>query len=237
MAYLFYVDDVELPVTPSKLTTKINNQNQTISLINYDEVNILKAPGLTEIEFEAMIPQMKHPFANLPSTLSPNSYDTGAFVPEAAAFYLDVFETLKMSIKPFSFKVIRTNPQNDLRLFRAKDALDMLVSLEEYSIVEDANEGFDLLVSVKLKQYKQYNTQSLKVVTNNATKSSATVIGTMTRISTVMTPKFYTVKKGDSLWSICKKFLGDGALYPKIAKLNNLANPGLIIPGQVIYFE
>ena len=51
------------------------------------------------------------------------------------------------------------------------------------------------------------------------------------------TPKSYTVVSGDTLWGICKKHLGDGALYPQIAKLNGISNPNLIYPGQVIRFE
>lgn len=43
---------------------------------------------------------------------------------------------------------------------------------------------------------------------------------------------YYTVVKGDTLWAIAKRFLGNGALYPKIASWNNIANPNLIYPGQ-----
>lgn len=45
----------------------------------------------------------------------------------------------------------------------------------------------------------------------------------------------YTVKKGDTLWAIAKKFYGNGALYTKIydANTNQIANPNLIYVGQV----
>lgn len=45
----------------------------------------------------------------------------------------------------------------------------------------------------------------------------------------------YTVKKGDCLWNIAKKFYGNGASYTKIydANTNKIANPNLIYPGQV----
>ena len=43
--------------------------------------------------------------------------------------------------------------------------------------------------------------------------------------------KTYTVKKGDSLWAIAKKQLGNGSRYPEIVKLNQLGKKG-IKPGQ-----
>jgi len=45
----------------------------------------------------------------------------------------------------------------------------------------------------------------------------------------------YTVKKGDNLWTLAKKFYGNGADYSKIYEANKETiggNPGLIYPGQ-----
>lgn len=46
----------------------------------------------------------------------------------------------------------------------------------------------------------------------------------------------YTVVKGDNLWRIAKNKLGDGTKYKELAKINNIKNPNLIYPGQVIKF-
>lgn len=45
----------------------------------------------------------------------------------------------------------------------------------------------------------------------------------------------YTVKRGDCLWNIAKRYYGNGALYTKIydANTHKIANPNLIYPGQV----
>jgi len=43
---------------------------------------------------------------------------------------------------------------------------------------------------------------------------------------------YYTVVRGDTLWSIAKKFYNDGSRYPEIAKANNITNPDLIHAGQ-----
>ncbi len=44
----------------------------------------------------------------------------------------------------------------------------------------------------------------------------------------------YTVKAGDTLWAIAKRYLGDGSRYPEIASDNNIQNPNLIFPGQEV---
>lgn len=43
----------------------------------------------------------------------------------------------------------------------------------------------------------------------------------------------YTVKKGDSLWGIAKKFLGDGNRYKEIQTANSLKDTD-IFPGEVL---
>lgn len=43
----------------------------------------------------------------------------------------------------------------------------------------------------------------------------------------------YTVKKGDTLWSVAKKLLGDGNKYREIVKLNSLKDT-TIYPDMVL---
>jgi GH25 family lysozyme M1 (1,4-beta-N-acetylmuramidase) len=45
--------------------------------------------------------------------------------------------------------------------------------------------------------------------------------------------KTYTVQKGDSLWAIAQKFMGDGTKWPGIKSLNGLKSD-IIYPGQVL---
>jgi nucleoid-associated protein YgaU len=49
-------------------------------------------------------------------------------------------------------------------------------------------------------------------------------------------PVFHTVKKGDTLWAISAKALGNGARYEEIFEANKpmLTHPDKIYPGQVL---
>ena len=214
MPYTFYLDGVQLPVTPSKLETKIKNNNKTINLINEGDVNVLKLPGLTELSFEAMIPQVNYPFAT----------ET-----RKASYYLNKLEGLKTTKEPFQFIVVRMNPLGKM-LFNT----NIKVSLEDYTVSEDAKNGIDLTIKVKLKQYKAYSTKTVKVVVKKETKK-ATVQKKRTT-ETAPKKKTYTVVKGDCLWNIAKKYLGNGARYTEIYNLNKdkIKNPNLIYVGQVL---
>lgn len=215
--YSFYIDKVLLPVTPSKFTTKINNQNKTMKLINEGEINILKSPALTTVNFDCLLPNVKYPFA---------VYKSGF---QKAKYYLDKFESLKLSKEPFQFIVSRTTPNGEYL-----SSTNIKMSLESYTIKEDSKQGFDVLVSIKLKQYKEYGTKTCTV-------SQSSLIVTKPRAAKSSpepknAPKTYTVQKGDCLWNIAKKFYGSGTKYKEIANANAdiITRPNLILPGQVL---
>ena len=221
--YYFYLDKILLPVTPSKLTIKIKNQNKTLVEINEGEINILKKAGLTEVEFEAMIPDVKYPFA---------VYKSGF---QNAKPFLDAFEKLKTSQQPFQFIISRTYP-NGKGLFNT----NIKVALEEYTIKEDRREGLDVIVSFKLKQYKDFGTKICKISFPKTQKPVAKTPPPARSAPTSPAPKqqnkTYTVVRGDCLWNIAKKFYGNGSQYTKIYNANRdkIKNPNLIYPGQVL---
>lgn len=47
-------------------------------------------------------------------------------------------------------------------------------------------------------------------------------------------PGKYTVKQDDTLFTVAEKYYADGYQYTEIAKANNLTNPDLLEPGQVL---
>lgn len=174
--YDFYLKKCLLPITPDKLQIKINNANETLTLINEGEINILKTAELTDVEFECRIPQVKYPFA---------TYKSGF---KGASYFLDYFESLKVDKKPFQFIVSRTMPNGKV-LF----STNMKVSIEDYKITEQAKDGFDLTVKIKLKQYRDYGTKTVNIKIA-ASKPKATVQETR---STESKPATKSYKVGD----------------------------------------
>lgn len=217
MAYRFYLDGAQLPVTPGKLELKIKNQNRTLTLINEGEVNVLRDAGLTEISFEARLPQQKYPFSS-------GSTD--------ASNYLERFERIKTQKKNVRFIVTRTGPGGKLSF-----DTNMKVSLEDYSVIENADEGFDVLVAVKLKQYRDYGVKTVKVQEQKPAQ-----VTTQRPAESAPKAAVHKVVAGDCLWNIAQKYLGDGSRYKEVYELNKsvidkgnmgTGNPSLTIyPGQ-----
>ncbi len=219
--YDFYLGKCLLPVTPSKLTIKINNANKTLTLINEGEINVLKGAKLTDIEFTCDIPQVRQPYAVYPSGF------------RGAGYFLDHFEELKNSQKPFQFIVCRQAPGGK-KFFHT----NMKVTLEDYKITEDAEQGFDLSVQITLKQWRDYGTKTVNIkLEESKPKANVEPQRETTNSPAPSSAQNYTVVKGDCLWNIAKKFYGNGSKYTVIYDANRGViggNPNLIYPGQVL---
>ena len=170
--YSLYLEETLFPVAPAKISLKIKNQNATINLINESEVNILKSPGLTEIGFKVLLPNSRYPFAQYAGGFKPPEY------------FLSALESLKTGKGPFQFIVSRAMQGGGI-LFDT----NITVSLEDYRIDEDAAaQGYDLMVAINLKQWREYGTKTIaisfpkageapKATVENPRKGNAAVIG------------------------------------------------------------
>ena len=195
-------DVLTFPITPAELNIKVGSKNKVVTLINGEDINILKSPGLMEIEFEARFPMRKYPYSR-----EVEDFQT----------YFDKFKELKEKRKPFQFIVARSTPNGN----RTWDT-DISVALEDFEIKESADEGDDVLVAFKLRQWKPYGvvTVATQAKANDTTSTSNTP-----RVSTnqVTEPESYTVKPNDTLYAIAKLKYGDGKLYTKIYNANKTA--------------
>lgn len=155
--YQVFLDVIPLPIAPSKITTFVGNRSQTVELINGDEYSIVKGAKLQEISFDFMVPSQSYPFMGsameaLTSVTDKLGGITGAI---SSMVIFTQLQVLKESKRPFNFICVRMNqgmmlsgPFNTLK-----------VTLEDYTILEDANNGSDYMVSVRLKEYKAITEQ------------------------------------------------------------------------------
>lgn len=142
-----------------------------------------------------------------------------------------------MNKKVFSFAVIRARPDG-IPLFDT----NMRVSLEEYQIVEDAQEyGFDVGVDIKLKQWREYGTKEIELYEETQHNGNVVTMGVIInhRVSDRTVQKTYTVQKGDALYTIARTVYGDAERYIDIYNANkeliDAANAGTGLTRDVIH--
>lgn len=219
MAYEVYIDDMLLPLPPQKIPIKYPGQNKSTTLINGEEINLIRPPGLAEITIDAIIPQM-----NYPSAVWDGSIDD-------AEDFLDYLHDLKESGDPFEFIVIRDGPgRNDFF------DTNIDVTLEDYKVSDDVKEGFDLVVSLTMKEYKSYGTKIMNFVIVEDQPVPEAEEPEPQRPAEVPAAKTYTVQKGDCLTLIAKRQLGNGTRWREIYDLNRdkISNPNMIQIGWVL---
>ena len=213
--YKFYFNKDVLPVTPGAITTTFKNQNKTITLINEGEVNLPKAPGLTEYSFKFMLPWCNYPFVNMnyPQMLTDaiptvhsvlsgkwklsnvenffKKFNLKKFImgdeDKLSIFpsqdeWLTKLSKYKTEKKAFQFKIQRIDSGFSLDKLPIANNIDiqgwtmrtghvqfvgwttdMMVTLEDCKIIEDAKEYKDVWVEVKLKEFVPYGTKSFEV--------------------------------------------------------------------------
>ena len=88
----------------------------------------------------------------------------------------------------------------------------------------------DVYYDLTLKEYRAVEIKKTKL----KEKKKTTKKSKPKRTSNKKKTKTYTVKSGDCLWNIAKRFYGNGAQYTKIYNANRgkIKNPNLIYPGQ-----
>jgi hypothetical protein len=204
--YEFYFkigeDVLTFPITPSKLNIKVGSNNKVVSLINEGDINVLKSPSLVEIEFEARFPMRKYPYSR-----------------EILPFkdYFDKFKELKTNKKSFRFIVARATPSG----ISTWDT-DLLVALEDFQMSESADEGDDVLIDFKLKQYKEYG---IKILPESSTNNTTTSTSEQPRPTEGKneTSSVYVVQSGDCFWNIAKAAYGNATRWKEIYEANKEA--------------
>ena len=143
--YYVFLEFLPLPVAPEKIEITVPNLNKTITLVDMGEVNIVRGEGLKEISFDMLLPSFNYPFA---------TYSLGSFSISQSLGYL---EYLKQTGSIAHFIVTRC------RKGIPSWWTNIRVTVEDFKVIEDANNGTDVIVSINLKEHREYKTKLAKV--------------------------------------------------------------------------
>ena len=205
--YKFYLDGVLLPVTPGAITMKYGDKDETIDLMDGGVFTVINPPGLTEFEFEFLLPATKLPFAQ---------YD-GAF--REPQYYLNHIEDLKTSCEPFQFIMVRSSDRTMKNLNAYADT-NIKVTLADCKVSENAGEsGRGRKVSVTLRQYRSYATKKVSISDGDG-GSTVTIDDSIPRYA-IVKEGTYISKKGETLQSIAYDFMGDEKYAEALAAVQN----------------
>ncbi len=209
--YQFWLGEILLPIPPSKVSISYGNQNESISLVDGSEINIINSTGLRTIKFDALIPYREYPFAE---------YLYGFIDGDV---YRENIEALKTNGTIFQFVITR---QRGKKVFHYTD---IRAAVEDITVTESTENGFDIYISLTLKEYKEFGA---KFVTEQSTNTTAARQEDNAPQSGVT----YTVVSNDSLWKIAKSLYGDGTKWKDIYNANTdvISNPNVIKVGMVL---
>ncbi len=200
-----------LPTNPEQITISSVQANSKYEILKSGQIAIPTHMELKEYSFECEFPNNPLHYVETTNSFKPADY------------YINLFKEIREDLKPIRF--IASNGIGD--------EITSLVLIEDIEIVEKAGEEGDKYLSFSLLEYKEFNKKQVTVqkgiIINTLPKSQPAPVNPKSTGS-------YTVLSGDSLWSIAKKYYGDGSKFTKIVEANKdkIKNPSLIYPGQVL---
>ncbi len=199
----------EFPVLPEEVEIKESGNNKSHILQNIGEITVINTIKAPTLKLESFFPINSGPYVTSKYLLKPNEY-------------IEKIKRWRDTGKPVRLVITGTSVD-----------LSWACTIEDFSYKEKAGAVGDIEYIISFKEYRWFKVKKVEIVSDSKTSQPA-IAKTEQRPVEKEKPKTYTVQKGDTLCSISKKCLGDSGKYKEIAKKNNIANPSLIYPGQVL---
>lgn len=209
--YQFWLGDILLPITPEKVSVACGSKNVLYTCVNGNEVVFPKSGKLKIIKFQAVLPNMEYPFSK---------YNYGF---KDAEYFKTAVEKLKTDLTPFHFVITR-----EININKVLSYTDIEVVVEDYSFTESAENGYDVVMDITLREYRAFGATYVE---------QSSQIGSLTeRTDNEKKTNTYTVVSGDSLWKIAKRIYGDGSKWKDIFNANKdkITNSNVIKTGMIL---
>lgn len=191
----------QLPINPSSIEMSDGNKSTTYDISNLGEVNVIKDRKLTQYSFESFFPVV----GNHTHLLATN------LVLEPMR-YVEYIENWMNSKRPIRF--IFTGSTFDINI---------PASIESFTWREVAGSVGDIEYSITLKKYVFYAAQRV-VVRESGVQGVSVTKEQEARPNDRIPPQTYTLRAGDTLWSVAKSQLGDGSRWGEIQRLNGITD-------------
>ncbi|WP_070000049.1 LysM peptidoglycan-binding domain-containing protein [Cellulosilyticum sp. I15G10I2] len=213
----FNEDVMRLPVNPQEIKIDNPQANEKYEVLKLGQIALPTHMANRTIQFEAEFPSKTYHYVN-----NQRGFDkAGSF--RNANGYLEILQEWRRNNKPIGFKVSDG----------INEEINTQILIESITITEKAGEEGDYYVDFKL--IETVNLIRMEEVKEDPVTGTITKQQVKGNTESPKKPENYTIVKGDTLWGIAKRFLGDGARWIELHKLNaTIKNPNLIYPGQVI---
>lgn len=201
-------DTLRLPVPPPDFTIQQGNLNQSVTVTDIGELNLWGPEKLAGVTIESFIPYEYNPtFCSYIGF--PKPWDC-----------IEKINKWRVSGKPVRLIITDSNKDVDINM-------EVLIESIDSKMQDFTGDVYFILV---LKQYKkttvpqQAGAITVKESKRPAPPSSEKKAGGQ---------RIHTVISGDTLWTLAKRYYGNGSKYPKIAAANpKIKDPNLIYSGS-----
>ena len=199
---------MQFPVHPEQIEVSRGSQNESIKLTGVGEVTIIQKPAADRVNFSSFFPAAGFPGVSV-ALQSPITY-------------IKKLVQWKNSGKPVRF------------VSTALSICDYY-TIEQLDYYEQGGDVGTIYYTIELKLYREV---SVRTVTVEEEKATVPAQEETPRVDNTEQPQTYTVKKGDCLWNIAKKFYGNGSRYTEIYEANKSLlkgrSPNMIYTGDVL---
>ncbi len=184
-------EKIQLPVHPEEIKIKSLSNNESMTVTDLGEVVVMQSPPADVISFSSFFPASSFPGIQVSSVTSPKTL-------------IERIIKWKASTTPVHFICTALN-------------ISDYYTIEEFNYSEVGGDPGTYQYDIEMKKYQEVSTRQ---VTVSVKTNVATVQKTSTRTESSSSPQTYTVKSGDCLWNIAKKFYGSGSKYTIIYDAN-----------------